>query len=88
MDYKYEIIEALEDYYKNDTETLARILNELYQWTSVNEYCNTKDNICEANDICTKCFTSKVAKVFTERHGDNYTFDEKWTELACPKCKE
>jgi len=86
MDYKYEIIEVIEDYYKDDVEKLVAILNELYNYTKINEYCDARDKICETNDICNNCFTSKILRVFTERHGDNYTFDEKWMELICPKC--
>ncbi|MBU5331709.1 hypothetical protein KQI61_05830 [Anaerocolumna aminovalerica] len=60
-DYTYEIIESLEEYYKDDIQTLLYCIKYLYLSTE-NYNCLLKlEEICKNNNLCPKCFSSNIA---------------------------
>lgn len=64
MEYSYEIIEALFEYYnerdKEERQSLARILKELYLSTNCYDFESEVDRLCERYNICPICFEGDV----------------------------
>ena len=86
MDYTYEIIEAIEDYYGNDIETIIYILRDLFKYTQDNIYDIEIDELCDKHHICKRCFNPMDFVRWTERRGEDYTFNEEMTDWLCPYC--
>jgi len=90
MEYSYEIIESLEETYKDDVEHLLLILNELDGNSPSDEksFSNEIKSICIKNNRCEHCFAPLIKEEHFERRGDDYTYDELITERRCGTCGE
>lgn len=64
MQYTYEIIDALDEYYKDDRQLKLNILEELYKTTKDEGFFDSIKISCEVYDLCPCCYSDNVADVY------------------------
>lgn len=64
LEYSYEIIEALFEYYndkdRDDRQTLAKILRELYLSTGCYDFEKEVNSLCDKYNLCPVCLEGEV----------------------------
>lgn len=58
MNYVYEIVDALNEYYNKSPFEILTILDELYEATNEKDFEEEVDRICREQKICPKCHRS------------------------------
>jgi hypothetical protein len=58
--YNYEIIEALEEYYSDDIQTLLYCMKHLYTNTNEYDYQTKLEQLCADGGLCPICFSSLI----------------------------
>lgn len=86
LEYSEEIIEAIREYYYEDVILQAKLLKDLYDATKDSSFLYVCEDICNQNHICCHCMNPMTIEQYTDRHGDNSTYDEKVTTYTCKRC--
>lgn len=86
LNYTYEVMDAIEEYYGCDPRLQVEIFHELYKNTHDVRYMNKYEKLCAENLLCPNCFSDLKKRKFHERKGDDLTFDEEVTEFYCNIC--
>lgn len=86
LNYTYEVMDAIEEYYGDNPRLQVEIFHELYKSTHDVRYMNKYEKLCAENLLCPNCLSELTSNSHTERHGENYTYDETMTEYVCDYC--
>lgn len=82
-----EIVEAIEEKYDDDVRLQVQILWELFQLSGDNRYKEKAEKIERVHQICHVCGNDLTRVELVDRHGSDYTFDEKVAEYLCKNCR-
>ena len=67
MEYSYEIIEALFEYYneynRDELQSLAKILKELSLSTGCDAFENELNDLCKRHDLCPVCLEGELIDI-------------------------
>jgi hypothetical protein len=72
--YSYEIIEALEQYYTDDIQTLLYCLKDLYFSANEYKYQLKLEQLCKDEGLCPLCFTELNYSVEYDNSNEYFGF--------------
>lgn len=86
MNYVYEIVDALNEYYNKSPFEVLTILDELYGATDEKDFKEEADRICEEYKICPKCHYSFLNGVIKDENEIELIGSNDIPTGWCPDC--